>query len=381
MPPSAAELRAERRAVAAGQLLLIRAAVLEPEPALAAWDRWSRQADPERMHHGEARLLAGGFRRLERIGAEGPMMTVARGIYRRTWYANQLAVRRIAAVLERLEAAAVPALVLKGFALAPLAYGDLGARPMEDVDLLVPPRQIERAVACLETLGLRNELGRRRPDGLLANEVELIDADGNSVELHAYALVESADDSDLWERRVRFEVREAAAYAPCAEDALLIVGVHGQRWNRVQPVAWVLDACRLVSSRGANGVEFDWDRFCERAIARELTVPARRIVSMLESVEVAVPAAVGARLSASPVGLGRAIGDRAGRAVPGRLSNAALAWDRYRRFRDGALDGDRPAGPLDWAATVWNLDRAAELPAEGVRRLRSLNHYARERSA
>lgn len=303
-------------------------------------------------------------------------MTVARGIYRRTWYANQLAVRRIAAVLERLEAAAVPALVLKGFALAPLAYGDLGARPMEDVDLLVPPQRIEAATACLEPLGLRNEFGLRRPDGLLANEVELIDGDGNSVELHAYALVESADDSDLWERRVRFEVREAAAYAPCAEDGLLIVGVHGQRWNRVQPVAWVLDACRLVSSRGA---EFDWDRFCERAVARELAVPARRIVSMLESVEVEVPAAVGARLDASPVGLGREIGDRASRAVPGRLSNAALAWDRYRRFRGGALDGGRPRGPLDWAATVWNLDSAAELPAEGVRRLHSLNRYARER--
>lgn len=378
MPPSVAELRAERRAVAAGQLLLIRAAVLAPESALAAWESWSRQATPERMHHGEARLLAGAFRRLEEIGAGGPMMTVAGGIYRRTWYANQLAVARIAAVLERLEAAAVPALVLKGFGLAPLAYGDLGARPMEDVDLLVPPREIERAVACLEPLGLRNELGRRRPDGLLANEVELTDDDGNSVELHAYALVESADDSDLWERKVGFAVRDAAAFAPCAEDSMLIVGVHGQRWNLVQPVAWVLDACMLVAS-GGDG--FDWDRFCERAIARELTVPARRIVSMLESVDVEVPAAVGERLGAAPVALGHEIGDRASRAAPGRLSNAALAWDRYRRFRDGALDGDRPSGPLEWATSAWGLDGVAALPAEGVRRLRSLNRYARERVA
>ena len=377
MPPSTRELRAERRAVAAGQLLLIRAAVLAPEPALAAWRRWSDQADPARMHHGETRLLAGGFRRLEEIGAGGPMMAVAAGIYRRTWYANQLAVARIAAVLERLEAAAIPALALKGFGLAPLAYGDLGARPMEDVDLLVPPRMIERAVACLEPLDLRHELGRRRPDGLLANEVELVDRDCNSVELHAYALVESADDSDLWERRVGFAVRDVAAFAPCAEDSLLVVAVHGQRWNPLQPAAWVLDACRLVGSRGAG---FDWDRFVARAIARELTLPARRAVSMLESLAIEVPAEVGARLGDHPVGFGPMIGDRASRAAPGRLSGAALAWDRYRRFRHGALDGDRPSGPLDWATTVWGLDGAAALPAESLRRLRSLNRYARERA-
>lgn len=374
MPRSVAELRAERRAVAAAQMLLIHAAVLEPGPALAAWERWSRQADPERMQHGEARLLAGGFRRLERIGAEGPMMTVARGIYRRTWYTNQLAVARIAAVLERLERAGVPALALKGFALAPLAYGDLGARPMADVDLLVPPQEIEPAVACLEPLGLRNRHGLRRPDGLLANEVELNDVEGNSVELHAYALVESADDSDLWQRKVGFAVREAVAYAPCAEDALLIVGVHGQRWNPLQPVAWVLDAFRLIGSRG---VAFDWDRFSERAIARDLALPARRIVSVLASVGVEVPAAVNARLDAAPVGLGHLIGDRASRAAPGRLSNAALAWDRYRRFRDGALGGARPSGPLEWATMVWGLDGVAALPAEGVRRLRSLNRSVR----
>jgi putative nucleotidyltransferase-like protein len=370
MAPSKPEQRRSRREVAADQFLLLRTAVLDDERALEAWDRWSATADPERMESGEARLIAGAFRRLEAIGAGGPMMAVARGIYRRTWYANQLAVARIAAVMERLDEVEVPSLVLKGFALAPLAYGDLGARPMEDVDMLVPPEMIERAVESLEPLGMRQPLGNKRPDGLLANEVELIDEGGNSVELHAYALVESTDDSDLWERRVRFSVREAVAYAPCPEDALLLVIVHGQRWNPVQPVSWVLDACRLVESKGGD---FDWERFVARAEARDLTLAAARGVGMLQSFDVDVPPAVAERLCDVPVGLGRRLGDRASRSVPGRVSAATLAWDRYRRFRHSAPAGARPSGPLDWAGRVWGVDGVAELPAEGARRLAALN--------
>lgn len=375
MQAPSAELRRDRRVLAAEQLLLVRAAVLPDGEALAAWERWSAAAAPERMRHGEARLLAGCFRRLEELGAGGPMIAVARGIYRRTWYANQLAIGRIAVVLERLAAVGVPALVLKGFALAPLAYGDLGARPMEDVDLLVPPARIEDAVAALAPLGLRANGGGARPSGLLANEVALCDEDGNSVELHAYALVESADDADLWERRVGFGVRDIEAFAPCAEDALLLVAVHGQRWNTVQPVSWVLDACRLVRSRGAG---FDWERFVARAEARELTLAAARAVGMLDSLAIEAPPWVADRLGGFRVSLARRLGDRAARSYPGRFSTAAFAWDRYRRFRELAPAADRPSGPLDWLYRVWGIDGVAALPGEAARRVSALNRTVAE---
>ncbi len=368
--PSSAEIRRARREVAAGQMLLVKAAVLPDGPALEAWEEWAAAAEPERMHHGEARLIAGAFRRLEKLGAGGPMMSVAAGIYRRTWYANQLAVGRMASVLTALERAGVPVLVLKGFALAPLAYGDLGARPMEDVDLLVPPALIERAVAALESEGLRQASGMTRPSGLLANEVEMRDEEGNAVELHAYALVESADDADLWERRVGFAVRDVEAFAPCAEDALLLVVVHGQRWNTVQPVSWVLDACRLVESRGD---QFDWERFVARAEARDLTLAAGRAVGMLASLGIEAPSWVTERLAGFPVGMGTALGDRAGRSFPGRLAAATFAWDRYRRFREQAPDGDRPGGPVEWLARVWGIDGVGELPGEARRRVAALN--------
>jgi hypothetical protein len=353
-------------------MLLVRAAALEEGPAVECWERWCRVAVPEEMHSGEIRLLAGLYRRLERLGVEGPMVETARGVYRRTWYVNQLTVPRVAAMVARLERAGIPVLVLKGMALAFLAYRDPGARPMEDVDLLVPPDRLPDAIAELAAIGLRPP---ERDGGLLANELELTDDDGNSYELHAYALVESADDSDLWERATILTLHDAVAVAPCPADMLLLVAAHGQRWNTVQPVSWVLDAHRIVT---AAGPDFDWDRFAARAEARELQPVGARAASMLASLGVDVPAEVVRRLEA-PVPAAVELGDRARRAVPTRISTAAVVWDRYRRFRSQAPPGHRPGGPGDWLARSWSLAGSADLPAEAVRRFRSLNRSVTNR--
>ena len=50
-----------------------------------------------------------------------------------------------------LEAAGVPVLALKGPALAVRAYGDVALRPQNDIDLLVRPKDIDRALEALAT--------------------------------------------------------------------------------------------------------------------------------------------------------------------------------------------------------------------------------------
>jgi hypothetical protein len=156
---------------------------------------------------------------------------------------------------------------------------------------------------------------------------------------------------------------------------LLLVAAHGQRWNEVQPVSWALDAHRIVTASGAG---FDWDRLAARAEARGLQPAAARAASMLASLGVEVPAAVVRRLEA-PVPAAVDLGDRARRAVPTRLATAAVAWDRYRRFRGEAPPDQRPGGPLDWLDRSWSPDGHRSLPAESLRRLRSLDRSVRER--
>lgn len=356
-------------------MLLVRAALLADERGLDAWERWCASADRASIHSGEVRLLAGAYKPLRCLGAEGPMMTVAKGIYRRTWYINQLAVARNAEIVERLGAAGVPALVLKGFALAVLDYRDLGARPMEDLDLLVPPDLVAEAARALEPMGFRTREGEAQPTGLLANEIETVDALGNVVELHAYSLVESADDADLWERPVAFRLREVEAFAPAPAEALLLICAHGQRWNAVQPVSWALDAATIVR---ANGAALDWDRFVERARARQLIPAASRSVRFLDALDLEVPSEVLTRLRAAPAGRAQLLGDRAQRALPTRFSTAVLAADRCRRFRALAPPERRPSGIVDWLSDTWQVPGLLGLLREAGPRLRSLGRSLQE---
>ena len=65
--------------------------------------------------------------------------------------------------LEALAAAGVDAVVLKGTALASEAYGDATVRPLGDLDVLVDPASVPRAVRALHSIGLE-WIGWRAPD-------------------------------------------------------------------------------------------------------------------------------------------------------------------------------------------------------------------------
>lgn len=74
---------------------------------------------------------------------------LAGGARRIAWRNSVLSAETIR--LQRaLEAAAIPCLVLKGVALAKLAYGSLNTKHARDIDFLVPP---DRAEAALQVLG------------------------------------------------------------------------------------------------------------------------------------------------------------------------------------------------------------------------------------
>ena len=87
-------------------------------------------------------------------------------------------------ILDRLTAAGIRALPLKGSLLARELYGDVGARTSVDVDVLVAPENLHDAVGVLSGLGWHWQKTSRRVDGLPALHETLVHSTLPRVELH-----------------------------------------------------------------------------------------------------------------------------------------------------------------------------------------------------
>src|SRR5690349_10616712 len=97
---------------AAGRLLL-RAAVIDGEPGLAAWRSWRRAGGQlDTLSPSAACLLPAVYRQLEAGGFQDPDLARLRGVYRHAWALNQRVAATVAGVLEQLRRAGVDAMLL-----------------------------------------------------------------------------------------------------------------------------------------------------------------------------------------------------------------------------------------------------------------------------
>jgi hypothetical protein len=80
--------------------------------------------------------------------------------YRDALYQNMFIRNQMNIVLEQLEAAQIPAIPLKGTVFAEKYFGHLGARATSDIDLLVQPCDLQRAITCVRELGYSYEQER-----------------------------------------------------------------------------------------------------------------------------------------------------------------------------------------------------------------------------
>jgi hypothetical protein len=132
-------------------------------------------------------------------------------------------------VLDVLQSAEVPALLLKGAALVESVYPDPAQREMLDLDILVPGERLSAANAALAPLGYRPQTERfEHHDPPLVGKDRVV-----AVELHHHIVFtgegKDFDIGDIW-RRARPSAN-GGHLLPSAEDLLLHVCVHFARYR------------------------------------------------------------------------------------------------------------------------------------------------------
>ena len=276
------------------QRLALEACLLTDAAAIAAWEQWKRVANLQDIEPGTFRLAPLMFRNLEALGVRDSALGRLRGIYRATWCANQLLFHAMLPHVARLQATGIRVILLKGSALSALHYRDLGARPMADLDVMVPPGDVERAIGVLTNGGLTRAPGA--PDRFNVTLARLFhaytfeDPSGRHLDLHWRlfpAPADSEEEREVWSAAVPVTLQGVTALALGPADQLLHVCGHGVAWNHVPPLRWITDAAAVLhSSAGA----IDWNRLRTMATRHQLVLSLREALRTLEqSFAIALP--------------------------------------------------------------------------------------------
>lgn len=259
------------------QELLLRAAMLDGAQAIPAWEQWRQTVDFNDIDYRSQKLLPLVYHNLTKLSVSGPLIERSKGYYRLTWYKNHLQLHHMAAVLDELDRAGIPTLLLKGSAMAVYYYRDLGLRPMEDFDLLVPWHQRSRAVEMARRWGFQSKFDTHAPHGS-----DLVDSAGRQLDLHGYAFHSVRNpgiDDTLWESARDCKLHHAPTHVLQPSDHLL----HLCARALCAPggsICWIADALWLLNRWGA---EIDWKRLLAEAARRRVTLQLREALNYLAS--------------------------------------------------------------------------------------------------
>lgn len=366
------------------QVLLLRAALLEREPAIEAWDRWRSIIDFERIDVGSLALLPIVYRNLVDYGASDLMVKRARPTYQMTWLGNERLFYDISALLESLRAAGIETMILKGAALALLYYQDLGLRSMGDVDILIRPRDVVNAIETLIELGWKKMghtphvltqtyLYTRRAINYSNNRIPKLD-------LHWHVMDETCrpnGDEPFWSGAIRTMVHSAETLAMNPTDQLLHVCAHETRWTSIPLPRWIVDVMTILR---ASGGSIDWNRFISHTQRLGLVLPVHEALKqVIDIVDAPIPSSVLDTLHRLPVSKRDERENRI-RCLPPSLLR--VLTQEYRRMSVQPSRYSKRwrllAVPY-YARALWGLDHVWQLPFYGllwgVRTLRRFGRY------
>lgn len=116
--------------------------------------QWQQATDFEEALSGsEIRLLPMVWQKYREQLADNPLGKRMGGLYKKSFYSTSRLLHQLPAVVEALDAAGLRYAFTKGVALHALLYEGSGARPMNDVDILVEQTDFFPAIAALQRIG------------------------------------------------------------------------------------------------------------------------------------------------------------------------------------------------------------------------------------
>lgn len=256
-------------------------ASLDAARALAAgldWDAWVEAARAEFLTPLLFHVVHG--REIVPAAVEARLHTD----YVRNVRANVLRFRELGRVLRTLADRGAQTILLKGAALAEKVYGNIGLRPMADLDLLVRREDLASTLAALEKLGYQVVGAEAQAGDAIAfeNEVMLLKPGPPAmlIEVH-WSLLDSPHYQRLlqmawfWDTAVPACVEGTQARALGTEALLLHLCAHLALHHRGEGLLWQHDVAEVLHFFQN---QLDWELLLAKAAAYDLVLPLQQVL-------------------------------------------------------------------------------------------------------
>jgi hypothetical protein len=175
-------------------------------------------------------------------------------------------------VLDNFYREGISAIPYKGPTLAALVYGNFALRHFEDLDFVLPQKEVTRALHVLEAAGFRSSLDPTvatdasfLADGRLGQYCFFSAKSNTLVELHSEKTMRyfpvPLQWEDLTRRLVPVSIGDREVHTFSIENTLLLLSVHGAKhfWERL---IWLCDIAAIV--QGSHQVNWELSEFQAR---------------------------------------------------------------------------------------------------------------------
>lgn len=288
------------------QKLLLKTILGPSGQLIRNWHQWQQAVALDDIDHGSFRIIPMLSHLLRQQSAEGPDIKRYAGMCRKAWYSNKLIFHPTAQLIRQWKSEGRELAVLKGLALAHLYYPDPALRPMDDVDILVPPDQAVSTIDWFFENGWKHNYDI--PHQSLVkysvqkeHSVDMKHSSGHTVDAHWQPLRYPMPRDliqELWDAMITVEIMGLPVKTLCPTDQLLHTCIHGFSWNRVPPLRWIMDAHMILKK---DGDKVDWQRFTRFTTQLHLAPIAGAALKYLqEEYDEPIPAAVVNHLCALP---------------------------------------------------------------------------------
>lgn len=289
----------KRLGLTRSQELLIRAALMQGDPAQKAWREWRTCGDIENLERGTYYFMPLLYRNLCNLNLNDAEIPIIKGIYKKTWYKNQIVLNRFVELAGSFSEKGIDVMPLAGLASLIKVYRDPGLRPVNEMVLAIRPDQAQSSYTVAEEHGcvpLSGSSEKLCESGSAFFEIQ----EGIILEIrcHFFTHIDCREKGKVcrFQRTdMRFQNIDIAVMGPT--DMLFYTLTRGSVWKATEPLAWIADAATIILEN-----DIEWERLLHHARST-FTISAlkRALVFLNEKLCISVPKRVIKKLHRMPV--------------------------------------------------------------------------------